>query len=94
MFILPAGEKKPCLIDRDCVPFHQSMRCPRELAFEEPLFNVIRQLKRTHPNFCPYRVLSQTYHMPTVAKQYHWSKLAQNIVTNVFGAIVGDFDHG
>jgi hypothetical protein len=91
MFIQPAGEKKPCLIDRDCVSFHQSMRCACELAVDESLFDVVRQLKRTHPNFCSYRILTQTHHIPTVAKQYHWRKLPQNNVTNFSGVIVGDF---
>jgi hypothetical protein len=81
MFIQPLGEKTPCSIDRDCVSFHQSMHWLRVLAFEEPLFNVIRQLKGTHPNLRSYRVLAETHHIPTVAKQYHWRKLAQNDVT-------------
>jgi hypothetical protein len=66
-FIQPAGEKKPCLIDWDCISFHQSIRCPRVLAFEEPLLNVIRQLKRMHRNFCSYGVLTQKHHIATVA---------------------------
>jgi hypothetical protein len=91
MFIQPAGEKKPCLIDWDCISFHQSIRCPRVLAFEEPLFNVIRQLKRMHRNFCSYGVLTQKHHIPTVAKPHHWSKLVPDDVTTGASAYVGDF---
>ena len=71
MFIQPLDEKPPCLIERDRVSLYQSMRCPRVLAFEEPLFNVIRQLEVAHPNLRSYRVLAETHHMPTVAKRYH-----------------------
>jgi hypothetical protein len=85
MFIQPLGEKPPCMIERDRVPFYQSLRCPRMLVFEEPLFNVVRQLKGTHPNLRSYRVFAEAHHMPTIAKQYHWSKLAQNIVTIMAG---------
>jgi hypothetical protein len=81
MFSQPLGEKTPCVIERDRVSIHQSMRCPRVLAFEEPLFNVIRQLTWTHPNFRSYRVLPQTHHIPTVAKQYHATKFAQGDAT-------------
>jgi hypothetical protein len=60
MFIQPLGEKTPCMMARDRVPFYQNLRCPRVLAFEEPLFNVIGQLKGTHPNLRSYRVLAET----------------------------------
>ena len=77
MFIQPSGKQSSCLIERDRVSFHQSMRCPRVLAFEEPLFNVIRQLKGTHPNIRSYQVLPQTHHIPAVAKQYQLTKRHQ-----------------
>jgi hypothetical protein len=76
------------MIERDRVSFHQSLRCPRVLAFEEPLFNVIRQLKAAHPDLPSHRYLTQTHHMPTVANQYHYSNLAQNNVTIVAGALM------
>jgi hypothetical protein len=94
MFIQPLGEKPPCLIDRDRVSFHQSMRRLRVLAFEEPLFNVIRQLKAMHPDLRSCRVLIKTHHIPAVAKQYHWSKLSQNNVTTLAGAVVGNLHQG
>jgi hypothetical protein len=61
------------------------MCCPRVLAFEEPLFNVIRQLKGTHPDLRSYQVLTETHHISTVAKEYQWNKLAKGDATTVVG---------